>query len=37
MRILDFYTHEEVSETQIGQELELVIEVNSQNGINLKI
>ncbi|KAK9737878.1 Zona pellucida-like domain [Popillia japonica] len=31
MRILDFYTHEEVSETQIGQELELVIEVNSQN------
>ncbi|KRT86548.1 hypothetical protein AMK59_1431, partial [Oryctes borbonicus] len=31
MKILDFYTHEEVSETQIGQELELVIEVNAQN------
>ncbi|KAJ8918619.1 hypothetical protein NQ315_013125 [Exocentrus adspersus] len=31
MRVVDLNTHEEISDSQIGQELELIIELNSKN------
>lgn len=32
MRIVDFYTQKEVSDTQIGQELQLTIEIKPADG-----
>ncbi|XP_019870370.2 uncharacterized protein LOC109598907 [Aethina tumida] len=35
MRVLDLHTHEEVSDTQIGQELQLIIEAKISDGIDI--
>lgn len=37
MRVLDLNTHDEVSDSQIGQELELVIEFKSNNSKCIKL
>lgn len=37
MRVLDLNTHDEVSDSQIGQELELVIEFKSNNSKFIKL
>lgn len=37
MKVLDLNTHEEVSDSQIGQELELVIEFKTKNSKCIKV